>query len=206
MITEWTPSERIVLTKNPNYVGGWDNSKIVSDSITLLLLEDSSASFAAYNSGEAVLIKDVPTDEIPSLTKAEDGGDFYVDTILGTYYVSLNLKRDAFKDAKVRKALSLAIDRDYVANTIMQAPTPPPTASLALASWTRTVTSTTTAMLPTSLPTTRQTWPRLRSCWLRLAILTARATPPSSTAATMPATMCLWQSTCSRLGAIWASP
>ena len=120
MITEWTPSERIVLTKNPNYVGGWDNSKIVSDSITLLLLEDSSASFAAYNSGEAVLIKDVPTDEIPSLTKAEDGGDFYVDTILGTYYVSLNLKRDAFKDAKVRKALALAIDRDYVANTIMQ--------------------------------------------------------------------------------------
>ena len=120
MITDWTPSERIVLTKNPNYVGGWDNSKIVSDTITLLLLEDSSASFAAYNSGEAVLIKDVPTDEIPSLTKAEDGGDFYVDTILGTYYVSLNLQRDAFQDAKVRKALSLAIDRDYVANTIMQ--------------------------------------------------------------------------------------
>lgn len=120
MITDWTPSERIVLTKNPNYVGGWDNSKIVSDTITLLLLEDSSAAFAAYNSGEAVLIKDVPTDEIPSLTKAEDGGDFYVDTILGTYYVSMNLQRDAFQDAKVRKALSLAIDRDYVANTIMQ--------------------------------------------------------------------------------------
>ena len=120
MITDWTPSERIVLTKNPNYVGGWDSSKIVSDTITLLLLEDSSASYAAYNSGEAVLVKDVPTDEIPSLTKAEDGGDFYVDTILGTYYVSLNLQRDVFKDAKVRKALSLAIDRDYVANTIMQ--------------------------------------------------------------------------------------
>ena len=120
MITDWTPSERIVLSKNPNYVGGWDNSKIVSDTITLLLLEDSSASFAAYNSGEAVLIKDVPTDEIPSLTKAEDGGDFYVDTILGTYYISLNDQKEPFTNAKVRKALSLAIDRDYVANTIMQ--------------------------------------------------------------------------------------
>ena len=120
MISDWIPSERIVLSKNPNYVGGWDSSKIVSDTITLLLLEDSSAAYAAYNSGEAQLIKDVPTDEIPSLTKAEDGGDFYVDTILGTYYVSLNLQRDAFQDAKVRKALSLAIDRDYVANTIMQ--------------------------------------------------------------------------------------
>ena len=120
MITDWTPSERIVLSKNPNYVGGWDSSKIVSDNITLLLLEDSSASYAAYNSGEAQLIKDVPTDEIPSLTKAEDGGDFYVDSILGTYYISLNDQREPFTDVRVRKALSLAIDRDYVANVIMQ--------------------------------------------------------------------------------------
>lgn len=119
-ISEWVPSERIVLTKNPNYVGGWDSSKIVSDTITLLLLEDSSAAYAAYNSGEAQLIKDVPTDEIPSLTKAEDGGDFYVDTILGTYYISLNDQKEPFNDVNVRKALSLAIDRDYVANTIMQ--------------------------------------------------------------------------------------
>lgn len=119
-ISEWIPSERIVLAKNPNYVGGWDTSKIVSDTITLLLLEDSSASYAAYNSGEAQLIKDVPTDEIPSLTKAEDGGDFYVDTILGTYYISLNDQKEPFNDVNVRKALSLAIDRDYVANTIMQ--------------------------------------------------------------------------------------
>lgn len=120
MISEWIPSERIVLTKNPNYVGGWDSSKIVSESITLLLLEDSSAAFAAYNSGEAQLIKDVPTDEIPSLTKAEDGGDFYLDTILGTYYISVNLTRAPFDNVNVRKALSLALDREYVANTIMQ--------------------------------------------------------------------------------------
>ena len=120
MITDLVPSERIVLSKNPNYVGGWDSSKIVSDTITLLLLEDSSAAYAAYNSGEAQLIKDVPTDEIPSLTKAEDGGDFYVDTILGTYYLSLNDQKEPFNDVNVRKALSLAIDRDYVANTIMQ--------------------------------------------------------------------------------------
>lgn len=119
-ISDWVPSERLVLTKNPNYVGGWDSSKIVSDTITLLLLEDSSASYAAYNSGEAQLVKDVPTDEIPSLTKAEDGGDFYVDTILCTYYLSLNDQKEPFNDVNVRKALSLAIDRDYVANTIMQ--------------------------------------------------------------------------------------
>ena len=128
MITEWTPSERIVLSKNPYYVGGWDSSKIVSDTITLLLLEDSSASYAAYNSGEAQLVKDVPTDEIPSLTRAEDGGDFYVDEIMGTYYISLNDQKEPFTDVRVRKALSLAIDRDYVASTIMQGIYTPATA------------------------------------------------------------------------------
>ena len=119
-ISDWVPSERIVLTKNPYYVGGWDSDKIVSDTITLLLLEDSSAAYAAYNSGEAQLIKDVPTDEIPSLTKAEDGGDFYLDEIMGTYYISTNDQREPFTDVRVRKALSLAIDREYVASTIMQ--------------------------------------------------------------------------------------
>ena len=120
MISEWTPGERIVCVKNPYYVGGWDSSRIVLDELTFLLLEDSSASFAAYNSGEALMIKDVPTDEIPSLTKHEDGGEFYVDPILGTYYLNLNCSIEPFNDVNVRKALNLAIDRDYIANVIMK--------------------------------------------------------------------------------------
>ena len=91
MISEWTPGERIVCKKNPNYKGGWDNSKIVTEQLTFLLLEDSSASYAAYTSGQALMIKDVPTEEIPSLKKSTDGGDFYVDPTLGTYYLSMNL-------------------------------------------------------------------------------------------------------------------
>ena len=120
MIDSWIPGERIVCKKNPNYKGGWDSSKIVTETINFLLLEDSSAAYAAYNSGEAQMIKDVPTEEIPGLQKAEDGGDFYVDTILGTYYLNMNCEKEPFNDVNVRKALNLAIDRDYIANTIMQ--------------------------------------------------------------------------------------
>ena len=115
-ITEWTPSEKIVCKKNENYKGGWDSSKIVNDKLTFLLLEDSSASYTAYTGGTAQLIKDVPTEEIPTLKKDE----FNVDPILGTYYLSMNLNKAPFNNKNVRKALSLAIDRDYVANTVMQ--------------------------------------------------------------------------------------
>ena len=119
-ISEWTPSERIVCSKNENYKGGWDSSKIVTKTLNFLLLEDSSAAYTAYTSGTAQLIKDVPTEEIPSQKKSTDGGDFYVDTNLGTYYLSMNLNKAPFNNVNVRKALSLAIDREYVANTIMQ--------------------------------------------------------------------------------------
>ena len=118
-ITEWTPSEKIVCKKNENYKGGWDSSKIVNDKLTFLLLEDSSASYTAYTGGTAQLIKDVPTEEIPTLKK-DKKDEFIVDPILGTYYLSMNLNKAPFNNKNVRKALSLAIDRDYIANTIMQ--------------------------------------------------------------------------------------
>ena len=119
-MTEWTVGQQIVFSKNPYYKGGWDTSKIVSETITFLLMEDSTAAYTAYTTGQAQLIKDVPTEEIPSLTKAEDGGEFYVDPVMGTYYLTMNDSIEPFNDVNVRKALSLAIDRDYIANTLMQ--------------------------------------------------------------------------------------
>lgn len=113
-IAEWVPGSYILMKKNPNY---WNAAAIKLDGIKFNLIEDANASYTAYQSGEIMMIKDVPTEEIPSL---EGNPEFHVDPIIGTYYINLNCDRDIFKDAKVRKALSLSIDRDYVANTLMQ--------------------------------------------------------------------------------------
>ncbi len=113
-VSEWVPGSYIMMSKNPYY---WNADAIKLDGIKWNLIEDSNAAYSAYQTGEVLMIKDVPTEEIPSL---KDNADFHVDPMIGTYYLSMNLERDAFKDARVRKALSLAIDRDYVANTLMQ--------------------------------------------------------------------------------------
>ena len=39
---------------------------------------------------------------------------------MGTSYMSMNLQNELFQDVNVRKALSLALDRDYIANTVQQ--------------------------------------------------------------------------------------
>lgn len=113
-ISEWVPGSHIMATKNPNY---WNADAVKLEGIKFNLIEDANASYSAYQTGEVLFIKDVPTEEIPSLAGNEE---FHVDPIIGTYYLNLNNNKDAFKDPKVRKALSLAIDREYVAGTLMQ--------------------------------------------------------------------------------------
>ena len=113
-ISEWVPGSYIMCTKNPYY---WNADAVKLDAIKFNLIEDANASYSAYQTGEVLFIKDVPTEEIPSL---EGNSEFYVDPIIGTYYLSLNTQKAPFDDANVRKALSLAIDREYVADTLMQ--------------------------------------------------------------------------------------
>ena len=113
-ISEWVPSSYILMSKNPYY---WNADAIKLAGIKFNLIEDANAAYSAYQTGEVMFIKDVPTEEIPSL---QGNSDFYVDPIIGTYYLSLNTQKEPFNDANVRKALSLAIDREYVANTLMQ--------------------------------------------------------------------------------------
>lgn len=113
-VTEWVPNSYILMEKNPNY---WDAENIKIDGIKFNLIEDANAAYNAYNAGEIAFIKDVPTEEIASL-KGRD--DFFVAPMIGTYYISLNTEKEPYNNPDVRKALSLAIDREYLANTLMQ--------------------------------------------------------------------------------------
>ena len=113
-IKEWVPGSHILMEKNENY---WNADAVTADTIKFVLMEDANAAYSAYNAGEVMFIKDVPTEEIPKL---RENPEFRVEPLLGTYYISLNLNRGYFQDVRVRQALSLALDRQYIADTIMQ--------------------------------------------------------------------------------------
>lgn len=113
-MTEWEVGSHITFSKNPYYR---DADAIKLDKLTFQLIEDANAAYSAYQNGSVLFIKDVPTEEIPSLS---GNPEFFVDPIIGTYYVNLNNDKECFQDARVRRALSLAIDRNYVAGTLMQ--------------------------------------------------------------------------------------
>lgn len=113
-VTEWVPGSHITMSKNENY---WNASAVTVNSVKFVLMEDPNAAYTAYKSGELSMIKDVPSEEVPGLKGTED---FHVDPLMGTYYLSFMNEKEPFDNPDVRMALSLAIDRDYLANTVMQ--------------------------------------------------------------------------------------
>ncbi len=111
---DWVPGSHVTFRKNENY---WNADKVTINTLKFVLMEDSNAAYSAYRTGEVAMIKDVPTEEIPSLKGKEE---FHVEPNVGISYLDFNNQKEPFTNSDVRKALSLAIDRDYVSNTVMQ--------------------------------------------------------------------------------------
>jgi len=123
-MTGWEHQSYITLEKNPEY---WDAANIKLDKITFALSDDDSAMLASYKSGQYDMIDSVPNDQIDEL-KAAYPKEFVVAGQMGTYYISFNINSTVFTKAtteearaKVRRALGLFIDRQYIVKEIGKA-------------------------------------------------------------------------------------
>ena len=111
-LTEWKQGSHILVTKNEYY---WNKDAVKLDGIKCLLMQDQNAAFSAYESGDALMIKDYPVQEVTTIQKRPD---YKSSPKLGISYIDVNNDLDEFKDPKVREALALALDRKYMADTI----------------------------------------------------------------------------------------
>lgn len=110
---EWVPGSHITFAKNENY---WNADKITLNTLKFVLMEDSNAAYSAYQTGEIQMIRDVPTEEIPAL---KDSPEFHLEPRMATSYTIFNTQKEPFNNVKVRRALTLAVDRGYIADTLM---------------------------------------------------------------------------------------
>ena len=113
VLTSYEIGSGLTLEKNPNY---WNAENVKLEKIEAVFIDEASTAYQAYQANELYFIPDVPAAEIPRLI-AEDP-EFYVYPLLGTYYYNFNLNLDIFKDAKVRRAFNLAIDRELITETL----------------------------------------------------------------------------------------
>jgi oligopeptide transport system substrate-binding protein len=113
----------LVVQKNENYHNA---DAILTDEIVFAFNGDDTSLLANYKSGSYLFIDNVPNDEIKSLQQ-EYADEFFIEGQLGTYYISFNVNDEHFSDfsheekTKIRQALSLMIDRNYIVEEIGQA-------------------------------------------------------------------------------------
>lgn len=116
-LSEWVPQAHVKLSKNNNYRRA---GEVGIDTVYYIPTEDQNSELKRYRAGEIDLTYDVPTDQIKSVQQ-DFPNEFRSTPYIGTYYYALNLENPAFKDnPKLRRALSLALDRDILTAKITQ--------------------------------------------------------------------------------------
>lgn len=118
ILEDFTPGERIVQVRNPSY---WDNEHTILDKIETLVVTDQNQALTRYLAGEFDRIE-LPAGTYPKM-KAERPDEAVSVPWLCNYYYTFNVSDsgpEAFKDVRVRQALSLAVDRKVITENVMQ--------------------------------------------------------------------------------------
>jgi oligopeptide transport system substrate-binding protein len=118
VMKEWKHHDTILLEKNTQY---WDRDTTKLERVTLTLVEDETTELTMYENGEldwaGYPLSNLPTEALPTLEKK---GNLHNFDIAGTYYYVFNTKEFPFTNVNLRKAFSLAINRQSIIDNVTQ--------------------------------------------------------------------------------------
>jgi oligopeptide transport system substrate-binding protein len=118
ILTEHVPSERTTRERNTMY---WNNENTILDKVVTLVINDENVALTRYFAGELDQTG-VPAGQYPKM-KAEYPDQAHSNPRLCNYYYTFNMTdttNPAFKDVRVRQALSLAVDRSIITDAVLQ--------------------------------------------------------------------------------------
>ena len=107
-LVAWLPNNRVRVRKNPRY---WDAASVRPQVVDFLSSDSPSTALNLYLTGEVdVLIEKnlIPLELNDVLLKRPD---FHTFSYLGTYFMRFNVTRKPFDDVRVRRAMSLVLDK-----------------------------------------------------------------------------------------------
>ncbi|MFA5266051.1 MAG: peptide ABC transporter substrate-binding protein, partial [Opitutaceae bacterium] len=114
-LKEWSTNHRIVVTRSPTY---WDREKVRLREIHFYPFEPD-AEERAFRAGQLHVTDALPPAKIDRYRRSAPGL-LKVDPLLGTYFYRINTRIPALSDARVRLALSLAVDRKAIVGRVLQ--------------------------------------------------------------------------------------
>ncbi|MCX7571542.1 peptide ABC transporter substrate-binding protein [Tumebacillus sp. DT12] len=111
-MSEWAHEQSATLVKNDQY---WDKDKVKLTKATFQVVKDSTAAVNLYESGELDRTIGLVRDQVESY---KDSKEFSVEAELTAGYVMYNQRVPALTNAKIRQALTYAIDAEAYADVV----------------------------------------------------------------------------------------
>ncbi|MEU9407658.1 ABC transporter substrate-binding protein [Streptomyces sp. NPDC048281] len=152
-LAAWTSDASIELKANPRY---WDaRYRAHARKVTLLFVTDTTALTQTLASGAVDGAYDVPNAALPTL-KGSVAGQLYYGPSLKSVQVAPLQEKGISAELDIRRALSLAVDRTQLADTVYRGAATPSTTVLPVTGWdpeTRSVYRKAAAALPLAHPT-----------------------------------------------------
>lgn len=117
LLADWQPGQALTLARNPDYHGRYAGNV---GEVQVRLVADWSEQVALYEAGQldAIPIHRLHRSETIRLHRRHPS-EFHTVPDLGVDYIAFDTRRPPFDDVRVRRAFTLAIDRDCVANGLM---------------------------------------------------------------------------------------
>lgn len=117
VLTHWARGEHVLLTRNTHY---WNNAVTRLDRVKYLHIADEAAEFMRYRAGDLHISAAIPRGQLEWI-REHVPSELRIAPQLATYYYGFNLDQPVFKDVRVRRALSMAIDRERLTTHILRA-------------------------------------------------------------------------------------
>jgi oligopeptide transport system substrate-binding protein len=118
VLSQWVHGSYIYLTRNPYY---WNNAATRLDGVKYLISTDENAELTLYRADQLDMTDVIPRPQYDWI-RSHLADQLHTTPELGTYYYGFNLQRPPFKDeAKLRRALSMVIDREKLAQLVLRA-------------------------------------------------------------------------------------
>lgn len=113
-LESFVPNDKIVLVKSDTFR---EADSVAIERVEYVPFEDRATCVRRFEAGEVHSCSDLPAEQIERL-KETLGEQVRIAPYLGTYYYALNHKNEALADPNVRQALSMVIDREFLADEI----------------------------------------------------------------------------------------
>ncbi|MGI2328324.1 peptide ABC transporter substrate-binding protein [Planococcus sp. YIM B11945] len=113
-VSEWQHNEQLTIQKSESF---WNADKVTMNAVHFKMVADATTEYQMFKSGELDMVTALPAEAVEQEKSSEEYVNF---PSFSVYTYTFNVEEEPFTNAKIRRALSFAIDREALTGNVLK--------------------------------------------------------------------------------------